>query len=250
MKAIFIGLLFTAFVLALGLLGAQWLIIKKAISKISFDGKPFERLLPEAKSRILFIGDSTALGTGSANNLETVAGYFGQDFPSAHIENKSANGKKLRELLHDFPSHQFPKYDLIVMQIGGNDILRFSRFSEIEDAINKLIIKAKKLSKDVVILHTGNVGLAPIFIWPFNSIMTTRAKKMRTLYMHKATEMGVTYIDLFRSKEEDPFLTDINTYYSPDGLHPSGAGYRWWYERIRQALKSHNPGIESVLTAG
>lgn len=249
MKVILIGSLLAAFVLAMGLLCVQWFIIKNATAKISFDGKPFERLIPEAKSRILFIGDSTALGTGSANNLETVAGYFGQDFPSTHIENKSANGKRLRELLHDFPSHQYSQYDLVVMQIGGNDILRFSGFSEIEDSITRLIIRAKTLSLNVVILHTGNVGLAPIFIWPFNSIMTARAKKMRTLYMHKATELGATYIDLFRSKSEDLFLTDINTYYSPDGLHPSGAGYKWWYDKIRQALKIHNSEIEGVLAA-
>jgi lysophospholipase L1-like esterase len=239
-----------AAVSGIAIIGAQWLIIKKATSKISFDGKPFERLLPQATKRILFIGDSTALGTGSSNNLETVAGYFGHDFPSAHIENKSANGKKLRELLNEFPSHQFLNYNLVVMQIGGNDILRFSNFSEIEDSITQLIIKAKTLSNEVVILHTGNVGLAPIFIWPFSSIMTHRAKMMRALYMRKASELGVIYIDLFRTKEKDPFLTNINTFYSPDGLHPSGAGYRWWYERIREALKSRNSEVDSILAAG
>lgn len=218
-----------------GIVVYQVFKIVSLTKKLSYTSEPFERKNLSALLRILVMGDSTALGTGAADKTQSVAGWFGQDFPEAHIENFSWNGRLGKELLTDFPSPA-GHFKLVVVQIGGNDILRFTPLNEIEKNLPEIIRRAKMLGDHVAILHSGNVGLAPAFIWPFNALYTERARKVREIYIRAAKEHGAMYVDLFTERGNDPFLKDVDGYYSPDHLHPSGQGYRVWYQRIRQTL--------------
>lgn len=200
------------------------------------DLKPFSRSNPKAGLRILFLGDSTAVGTGAKDNRLSTAGHFGRDFPDAEIVNISRNGEKIAQVLASFDGHGLKGFDLVVLQIGANDILRFTPYPEIERDLASLMGKAKRVGRHVVILHSGNVGAAPIFRWPFDCILTERTRQVRAIYMRQANELGVSYVDLFQERDSDLFLKDVPRYYAPDRLHPSGDGYRWWYERIRQTM--------------
>lgn len=213
-------------------------IISIALSAkvVSNTQTPFNRSLPGSGLKVLFLGDSTAVGTGADDQSRSTAGYLGQDFPDAEITNISHNGQKIHDLLTAFDSYNFGSFDLVVMQIGANDILQFTAFRDIELDMQKLIEKAKTISRYVVILHSGNVGAAPIFRWPFDIIMTERSRRVREIYLRLARANRVYYVDLFQERDNDLFLKDVPKYYAPDFLHPSGDGYRFWYERIRQTL--------------
>lgn len=226
-------------VLAVGILlivGNQALRIAAASGKLPYSIKPFQINNPSAKFRMLFLGDSTAVGTGASLNTESTAGWFGKDYPQAHIRNFSRNGLRIAGLLKKFnpPAKQF--YSVVIIQIGGNDIMRFTPLGSIKRDLSVLIDRAKTVGRHVVILHSGNVGAAPIFVWPFDRILTERTRAVRALYVQLAQEKGVLYVDLFQEKENDPFLRDIGKFYAKDLLHPSGKGYRFWYGKIREAL--------------
>ena len=228
--------LFFLFVLGvIGVIAYQFAKLMLLVGKVPAMPGPFTRIEPSASLRFLFMGDSTALGTGAVDKTQSVAGWFGQDFPEAHIENFSWNGRLGKELLTDFPSPA-GHFKLVVVQIGGNDILRFTPLNEIEKNLPEIIRRAKMLGEHVAILHSGNVGLAPAFIWSFNVLYTERARKVREIYIRAARENGAMYVDLFTERGNDPFLKDVGGYYSPDFLHPSGQGYLLWYQRIRQTL--------------
>jgi len=206
-------------------------------SKTAYDNKPFVREMPNARLHFLFLGDSTAVGTGTKDGVGSVAGWFAQDFPDADIENYGINGNRLAPLLRNFYPGNRKNFDLVVIQIGANDIIKLTSYQRIEENITEVARKAKELSKNVIILHSGRVGLAPIFVWPLSKILTNRAAHVRDIYMRVAQKTGVHYVDLFIDRDKDPFLKDINKYYSPDHFHPSEYGYRWWYERLRQTMK-------------
>ena len=197
---------------------------------------PFSRHNPSARFKILFIGDSTAVGTGALDNQKTTAGYFGRDFPDAHIANFGKNGQRLKDILEGFSPVENEKYTLMVIQIGGNDILRFTPLKEVRRDLSIILSRAKRLAGHVVILHSGNIGAAPLFSWPFNFIYTARTKKVREIYLQIAKEKGALYIDLFTETSEDIFLKDTHRFYCSDYLHPSGDGYLMWYNKIRKAL--------------
>ncbi len=201
---------------------------------------PYEQKNPQAHLKILFLGDSTAVGTGAKNNRLSVAGYFGGDFPRARIVNLGENGQKLRDLIRNFHPSQKEKYTLVVMQIGANDILHFTPLSHIKQDLTTLLGRAKAITDCVVILHSGNVGSAPIFSWPLNRVYAARTKKVKEIYLKTAKEKGAFYIDLFQEINDDVFLKNVGRFYSPDYLHPSGEGYRMWYNKIREKLQKAN----------
>lgn len=196
---------------------------------------PFARFRPDAQLKFLFLGDSTCVGVGAADKFQTVAGHFGRDFPEASIENFSRTGKRIDEQLAEFPEGE-KHYHLILLHIGGNDILQMTPYSRVRRGLSALVDKAKKSADHVVILHSGNIGLAPLFIWPLNRIFAERSRQFRKLYMQLAAEKGFVYVDLFQEKRDDVFLKDIQRFYAPDLIHPGTEGYACWYQRIRECM--------------
>lgn len=213
-----------------------WWFSKKGKAAKLYDLIPFQQTNPKSSIKILFIGDSTAVGTGSKDNRKTVAGYFGEEFPQAHIVNLGKNGQKLAGLIKDFQPLPYERYNLLVVQVGGNDILRFTPNDLIRKRIETTVDLAKRIADTVVILHSGDVGAAPVFIWPFNWIYTRRTFKTRAAYQKTAHTKGAIYIDLFRKIRDDYSGQGHDPFYCPDNLHPSENGYRRWYEEIRAEI--------------
>ena len=237
-KIFFSRLLGIAIIIMLLPLVIQVVRIIWFMSRTSYSLAPFTQNNQNAKIKILFVGDSTAVGTGAANNQQSVAGWLGKYYPTAHIDNWGRNGLRLADLATWFdPAMAKIHYEVVILQIGGNDILRFTNLKNVERDLMTVLERAKIVGKHVVILHSGNVGLSPIFIWPFDWIFTERTRSVREIYAQKTKETGAIYIDLFTERQHDPFFSnnELNLY-SSDYLHPSGLGYVSWYARMRLIL--------------
>lgn len=198
--------------------------------------RAFERETADGSPRILVMGDSTAVGTG-ASPEGSVAGRFGAAFPNATIRNVSENGWKIGDVLAAFPRFEPNSFDLVVLQIGANDIIRGTPERHFETSIGTLFDKAKVAGKNVVALHSGNIGLAPMFRWPASSILSARTRRYRDIYKQVATEKGVAYVDLYEEEEDDVMNKDVSKYYASDLLHLTNEGYEHWYEEVRKTMR-------------
>lgn len=209
-----------------------WLLGQSA--KLVKQSQAFERRIDGGSPRILIAGDSTAVGTGTTPEGST-AGRFGADFPRAHIRNVSVNGWKIVDLLAAFPTDE--SFDLAVLQIGANDIMRGTPEKEFETSLRALFEKATAAGTNVVALHSGNVGLAPMFRWPVSAVMRARSLRYRAIYKKVAADHGVAYVDLYKEKGEDVLVDNIPKHYADDLLHLTADGYGTWYDAIRKAMR-------------
>lgn len=200
------------------------------------DSKVFSRHLEHPKGKILFLGDSTAFGIGATSPELTIAGRFGEDFPEATIVNMGSNGKKLHQLVSEVERGNMSRFDLLIIQIGGNDILFLTPMETVEPNLRSLIASAKKISDKIIISHTGNVGLAPLFPVYLAPILTSRSRDFRDIYSRVAEDLGVIYVNLFVERREDLHLKNPKNFYSKDFLHPSDTGYAFWYDKIRDSM--------------
>lgn len=192
---------------------------------------------PENPSmRILNIGDSSVVGTGAEDPKLSVAGRLGADFPSADITNLGVNGTKTGELIERFQGIQDQRFDLIVIHTGGNDIVRFIPYEELERDLPQVLDLANNIGNEVVLLHGGNVGTSTLFPAPTRWIFTKRTAAVRDIWIQMSEEKGVHYVDLFRRGKDDPFWADPQKYYAADGFHPSDHGYGDWYAHIKEVL--------------
>jgi lysophospholipase L1-like esterase len=197
--------------------------------------RAFERA--EGSVRILVAGDSTGVGTGSAPEL-SIAGRLASAYPEASVKNISENGLKIAGLLEKLRALPESKYDLILLQIGGNDILGFSSVADARRDLRLVFAEAKKRAEKVAFMSTGDVGNAPAFGPLLSLAFTLKTKEMRSVFMEESKAAGVTYIDLYVPRENDPFAKEPLRYHAADGLHPTGEGYGLWFEKLLPIVKS------------
>ncbi len=201
--------------------------------------KPYERTVPDAPV-ILVAGDSTGYGTGATRGSNTVAGYIGADFPNYTIENMSVNGRTIGGLAEALPERvRYNQYKLILLQIGGNDVIQKKSVTEVETQLRAVLDTATSQSEQVVMMSSGNVGAALAFVsetGESNPEYEQVTRDMREMFMRVTVEYGATYVDLFEEPENDVYLKEPKRYLAGDGLHPSDLGYFNWYEKLKPTL--------------
>ncbi len=205
---------------------------------------PYEQHPSNSKLHILVIGDSTAVGVGAKQSQDSIAGRIGTDYPDADITNISESGIKLAGLYAKIGQAQLNTYDLIVVQLGANDVTGFTPLPRVQETLSSLLKYLSPHTSHIVLLSAGNIGLSPVFKWPLHNYISARTQKVRKIFMEEsARNTQVTYIDLFKARKDDEFTTNIQRYYAPDYFHPSSDGYAVWYIQVKNTLESLLPTI-------
>jgi len=196
--------------------------------------EPFEIRVKEANRRVLVIGDSTGVGTGASDSADSIAGRIARDYPGTEIVNLAQDGAKVEDIPAQLKDFRNGEFDLVLLQVGGNDIIRFTDLDRLNDSITEVLRLSSDKGGKVIFMSTGNVGLAPVFFPPVSWIYSWRTRKVRAMFMAVSHKEKVEYIDLFKERDEDPFLRDSATFYAADTLHPGSEGYRLWYEELKR----------------
>lgn len=192
----------------------------------------------DSAPRVLVIGDSTAVGVGAATPEESLAGLLGRDFPQATIVNAGVSGAKTHELIERLKQRHGERYALVLLHIGGNDIVRGTPTTDLLRDIAEVLRLARRLSDNVVLVTSGNVGTAKLFPPGYRWLLERRTRYVRELFMNEAQQADAHYVDLFREQAHDPFARDPHRYYAADMFHPSSEGYADWYALIQLTLHS------------
>jgi lysophospholipase L1-like esterase len=194
----------------------------------------------ESKAAVaMIVGDSTAVGIGAVEHAQSIAGQLEKDFPHAQVLNVSNNGWTISDCLNRLQSFakQGVKADLIVLQVGGNDVLRATPLAELFRTIPQLLYYATQISNRVIWLSVANVGGAPIFIWPFSWWLSRRTERLNQLCHDLSRRFGVEYVSFYRPRSVDLFSSKPHLYFAADGIHPSALAYRYCYGQMKKLTK-------------
>jgi lysophospholipase L1-like esterase len=197
---------------------------------------PYSIHIRNPAKRVLVIGDSLAVGVGASTPERSIAGLLSTDYPTTDITNFAVSGSKIKDVLKTLESSKDLGYDLLLIQVGGNDVVQFTPVEDAATDMDSLLKLAKTKSSKVIFYSSGSVGFAPIFIPPVSWVYTYRTTQLYSALKKVADDNNVTYIDLLYSKKDDPFKNDIDEYYANDYFHVSDAGYKFWYEKIKPHL--------------
>lgn len=206
-------------------------------SDVAARSEPYSNDLPRGHPALLVVGDSTAVGTGAKAPEESIAGRIAADFTALHVDNAGVNGALTSAVSGQLRSAPLPRYDMVLVQVGGNDALRLTSARTLRVDVDAALTAASRLSAHVAVMSTGNLGLAPALPWPVDLLFAWRARVVRDVFSEAAQRHGARYVDLFIAPgAENPFREDPGRYHAVDGLHPSAAGYGLWYEKLRAQL--------------
>lgn len=197
---------------------------------------PFEQLPPDSGQSVLVIGDSVGYGVGSSHSETSFVGFIGQAFPSWEIVNHSESGREIRQALLVLESVERSDWDLIILQISGNDIFHLNNLEKSKTDLKSLFKVAKSKSDQVVFVTTGSIGHAPLIPQPFDWLYSKLSEYYIYEFVNTAKENGVIVVNNYRSKANDIFEADPDKYYSADKFHPSSAGYKVWFDNLKLVL--------------
>ena len=111
--------------------------------------RAFEQHPNHPRLQILILGDSTAVGTGVSDPRGSIAGLFGMDFPDADIQNNGVNGMRVQGLEKNFPSFPKQSFDLVLLQIGANDITKGTPLPEFSASLSSIFYQAKNIGRQL-----------------------------------------------------------------------------------------------------
>ncbi len=239
---LFIFILIIIALLALAWFTGMWRLAKTIW--LIVEVRPYEQI-GEGNNplSILVLGDSTGYGTGAGNGHFSVAGQMGAQYPQYSITNNSKNGRTIGGALTEIKTlPNEPKHKLMLLQIGGNDILQKRNLDVVRSELTELYTEAKKRSESVVMISSGNVGAAAAFSGTKKAGEYERiTRQFRQMFIEVAEATDVTFVDLFEEPENDVFLREPKTYLAIDGLHPNATGYAYWYKALA-------PQLNEILT--
>lgn len=187
--------------------------------------------------KLLLLGDSTGYGTGASNRNESTAGRIGAAYPDLKIENNSVNGRTAVELL-DVVKKIEGTYDVILLQIGTNDLLAGDSPESVVVTIESLVEILQSHTEDIVVLTSGNIGAA----WRFEGEKAQKfaevSKEYDSFMKRTSANNGFTFVSLWTEPEDDPFVLEPKKYTAFDGLHPTSAGYAIWFGQLQPVIES------------
>ncbi len=195
----------------------------------------FEQRPGDATRRLLIAGDSTAVGTGASSPAHSLAGLIAQQYPQLQIENRARDGALFADVAEQLLRPG--RFDLVLVQGGGNDVIRLRSVESMRKDIDAVLDAARQRADVVILMPAGNVGNAPFFFAPWSWWMTSRAREMHRLVAAATAtttaRSSAIYINLFQEHDDDPFVRqpELN---ASDGLHPSDAGYRVWWQVLQE----------------
>lgn len=212
----------------------SYLLFRKGV-ELAKEARAFEQ--QGSSMRILVLGDSTAFGTGVDDPKYSTAGRLGAKYPQAEIVNLAENGLRI-EGLQEIVKNGIgdSSFDLILVQIGANDIIRMKSTKDIEIGIRNILEELKGKGEKIVVLHSGNIGEAKFFPFYVRGLLSKRSREVTDIYTRVAKETNLEYVNLFEASIAPLLKTDPDKYYASDYLHLSNEGYGLWFEEINKHL--------------
>lgn len=184
---------------------------------------------------VLVVGDSTGVGTGAACPEESIAGRLAAAFPDISIVNRARNGAKTFDAILQLVDEGDGRYDLVLIHVGGNDVLRNTPLRALVPQVDALLRLAQRLSRNVVVTTLPNLGLLPMFFPPLSWLLSRRSRVVSSLFAQAAKRHDAHYVDFFHPRATDQFSRRSVRYFACDGLHPSSELYRYIYETLIEA---------------
>lgn len=203
-------------------------LIKQAI--------PFSISGTDYTKTMLVLGDSTAVGVGANTSSDSVPAKVAAHFGATYVENHAVSGAQIHDLGGQIQKEKLKHYDVILLQIGANDITRFHDEQEAVEMLEPSLVSLRAQTDKLIFISAGNVGGAPAIPPPMRPFYTRLNLKYHKAFEELATKTDVMYVNLYQDPSIDPFVQNPKTYFAKDGFHPSSVGYQFWFETIKEQL--------------
>jgi hypothetical protein len=195
---------------------------------------PYQKKVKGAGSHIAILGDSTMYGAGIKDPKHTMGGLFASQYPASSIETWAYNGAKVKDLRAQLRTADQKHYEILIIGIGGNDIVGLTPFKQIEASLQTFLNEAKHRADNIVLFHCVNMGNIGFFLPPMNYFYDYRTRKLSELYQKISSGYrNVNYVNFYRPKSRDFYTKETRKkFIADDSFHPSDYANQYFFELI------------------
>jgi len=186
---------------------------------------------------VLLLGDSTAAGVGVRTQAEglapTIAAVLARHSgrPASWRVAGRTGSTVQRALTRLVPQLLDESFDVIVVALGFNDVLRTRRARAFQDDVAALATSLQRHLRP-----GGGIVLAGI---PDLAIFPSLPQPMRTLLALHARHLNRCLIRAAANAQSTVYATpppiDSRAFFAEDGLHPNAEAYRLWATHLADA---------------
>lgn len=190
---------------------------------------------------ILVMGDSSCTGPGLAHPDEIWVRQTASDVADlgflVDIDSTAVGGATVGDLLEDQLFRiEHEHYDVALISIGGNDVLKGSVLRTFEGDLERLTSVIKERADLVVLSGVGDMGTIPRLLPPLRDLLRARARRFDAAHERVAERLGVVKADQWSSA---PGVFADPAIFTPDLFHPGAIGHRAWADVATSALHPH-----------
>lgn len=208
--------------------------------------------------RYVALGDSTAVGVGAegVGYPELLYRRMKKLGWPAGILNLGQSGSVSADVLRlqvDKAVSMSP--DLITVGIGGNDLWRLVSPDRFKANLVAIADALERTQAQVVVSNLIDLGHAPIAKGAMSmmsippAIISARVRDFNAHLQQVAQRPRTTVVDLHSMGEGE--LSSHPEFFSPDGFHPSEAGYQRWADLLFPAVEdAHAKWVARQSTRG
>lgn len=199
----------------------------------------YTRMPKGARQHILILGDSTMYSAGATDPAFTIGGLLANKYPDATIETLAVNGAKIHDLVQQMPRAQFTQYDLIIVGIGGNDIVQLSNYKSATQELQRFLVEISKHAHKIVLCHSVNIGNIGFFPFPLNYLFDYRSRKFSQQFSAISRNMPkVISVDFYRPMHHDHYTrTTRKQFLAADNFHASDYANQYFFDLIWKEIK-------------
>lgn len=177
------------------------------------------------------LGDSLVAGVGSTSAERSLVGRLAARVSDelerpVHAVGHGVSGAITREVLDDQVGQVRDGVDVIVIEVGSNDVTHRTGAAAFRRDTARLLQAAKQRAPIVVLGSAGEMS-SPLFQQPLRTIITRRATQLRAIQRDVAARHDVPFMNVV--EEVSPAYEKARPKSSSsDEFHPSDLGYDIW----------------------
>jgi lysophospholipase L1-like esterase len=204
-------------------------------------------------AQIFAFGHSVTYGKGDTEGGWTQR--LDRELKNLNLENEVYNlgipgdtTKQLLDRTEEVTRRIYSEADVLIMiQIGANDIQKEGGelrvpLGKFEENLQKIIEKAKKLTKNVILLGDGYTTIEGSLPWaPEKKVKDERAEKYHLIREEVAEKEEISYLSIRENWTKEEWRN-----YLHDGVHPNNEGHQKIRKMVSKELeKQKYPDLET-----
>lgn len=187
---------------------------------------------------IAVLGDSTVTGQGLDDVDDSwprvVARRLGDRYQVMLRSFAAGGAKSLDVLEHQVPVLEGHSFDLVIVSVGSNDILRMVPVWQFERHLDEIVARLKKVSRSVILFGVGDLGSIPRLPYPIDRIASGSGHLADRVHRRVAERHDVPKVDQWALTTE-AFNSGLHMF-ANDLFHASPEGHLAWADAVMPTI--------------